>query len=211
LIPDEKLLGLVIKFTSKKGKSFNSTFSAGGIYSVRVPKGDYTITTKLVGFSQSSQSISLLASSDETNQSNTILLVEAVDGWRVVLTRNDKAKDLDACIVLPDKKTKINYSVKSSPDGKVVLDIDNKSGYGPETITMINITEGIYYYWVNNYSKECPISESDSKVRLYHKDSQVGEYLIPQNSGALQNWHVFDIDATTDSHISVNTFAEAIN
>ena len=209
-IQDLSLVGLVVKFTSKKNKVYNATIN-GGVYTVSLPKGDYTITTKLAGFSSSSQSVSLQASCDETNQANTILLVESVDGWRVVLTWNNKAKDLDAYILLPDKKTKIYYSSKSSSDGKVVLDIDNRSGYGPETITLKNIDDGIYAYWVNNYSKECPISETEAKVRVYHKDSQVGEYLVPQNSGNLMNWHVFDINGATDSHVDVNTFAESIS
>ena len=212
LIDDATLTskGITIVFTSATGTTYTATMVSGSIYSITLPAGTYTRTAKLTGYSSASESVTISGGSDESTTANTIYLAQSVTGWRVILTWNGaKVKDVDAYVVLPDK-SKIYYKAKTSSDGKVVLDIDNRVGDGPETVTLKNINSGVYSYWVNDYTHELGISDTEAKVTVYHGDSQAGSYTVPAGSGNQLWWHVFDINASTDKLALVNTFGSAI-
>ncbi len=83
-----------------------------------------------------------------------------------------------------------------------VLDVDDRDGYGPETITISqpNVTE--YKYTVRNYSGSPSITTSNAKVVVYSGSSIVGTYYVPTTGSGL-TWDVFKI--VNGQIVAINT------
>jgi hypothetical protein len=83
---------------------------------------------------------------------------------RIVLEWGDKPRDLDSWLTGPDFT--VSYRSKINSDGKAQLDQDSTMGYGPETITLLDIAPGATYeYAVKNYSRDAPIK--NAKISVY--------------------------------------------
>jgi len=149
LIPsaDLKLNNLVIRYKGGPNNSIttSATLLDGSIYEVKLPRGDYQRTISIDKYSDYSDSVKVINTTDETISTNTVLLSPIVDGWRAVLTWNESPKDLDAYAKLPSGKI-IFYNDRSSDNREVTLDTDARVGFGPETITFNQISNGIYAF-----------------------------------------------------------------
>ena len=81
----------------------------------------------------------------------------------------------------------------------VNLDVDDTDGYGPETVTIDNVKNGVYKYYVADYthcshdevtSKE--MSESDATIRIYTYRGLEKTFHVPKNQEGVI-WEVFSI------------------
>lgn len=184
-------------FTSSAGKNFNATINpANSKYSISLPSGTYIRWAVMDGMVQAHTQITLgSADSLEKVNENTILFAPVFNGWRAVLSWKT-AQDLDSYALTP-KGEKIWYRKKASNDGSVTLDLDNRVGSGPETLTF-NFTKtsaGTYKYFVNSYSKK-PLDKSQSTVVVYHGNGQVAE--ITPSGNPKTYWYVFKIDVVAN-------------
>lgn len=121
-------------------------------------------------------------------------VMKNLDGMRVVLTWGAEPQDLDSHISYPGNH--IFWNSKNGTDGK--LDVDDRDGFGPETITLTKKHEGeTYVYSVHDYSDvNAPgtdaLSKSEAKVFVYVGQSLVRTYYVP--TGKKGNlWTVFRI------------------
>ena len=190
-------------FTNSAGKNFSSTINAANsTYSISLPSGTYTRWAVMDGMVQATTQITVgAADSLETVNENSVLFAPVITGWRAVLSWNTE-QDLDTYVITPSGD-KVWYRKKASDDGSVNLDIDNRVGSGPETLTF-NFTKtsaGTYKYFVNSYSKK-PLDQSQSKVVVYHGNGQVAEMSPPANPKTY--WYVFKIDVVANG---AQTFA----
>jgi hypothetical protein len=101
---------------------------------------------------------------------------------RFVLEWDRRPTDLDAHLVGPGFH--VSYRNMRSAPGDAALDRDARQGYGPETLTLLNIrNDATYSFSVENYSKESPML--NVKVTVYF-DNRVHRVLfypeIRQNS-----------------------------
>jgi len=185
---------------------YKATVLPGGIYSVsNLTQGKYKVETNLAGFADFHEIHQISASSDEKNPINTILLSPVINGWRVVLTWGATPLDLDAHVVLQDGNSEINFDNRKSKDGKVTLDVDAKEGFGPETVSFVKPSPGIYKYYVNRYSNEAPLQKSGAKVKVYQGDKIYKTFAVPTGGDStLDNWYVFDIDTNKNVLNEVN-------
>ncbi|KAM9978161.1 hypothetical protein ACTFIY_011938 [Dictyostelium cf. discoideum] len=78
------------------------------------------------------------------------------------------------------------------------LDVDQRNGYGPETIRFKRLKGFKYVYAVHNYSNEAELAQSGAKIRIIHLESTLFERYIPntQQKGA-RFWVVCTIDGTS--------------
>ena len=76
------------------------------------------------------------------------------------------------------------------------LDVDNVTGYGPETITIKQRYNGTYVYAVYNYSQNPAITASQGVVRVYGQSGLVATFNVP-TSGNGAWWYVFDLNGNT--------------
>jgi len=193
-------------FTNKATKDkFTAKILAEGIYEVTdLTEGSYTVDASLKGYAEQSESRSLTGPSTETDLRNVIFLSPELNGWRFVLTWGATPLDLDSHMILPDT-TEVNFDNRKSGDKKVKLDIDALKGFGPETITMLEPSPGIYTYYVNRYSNEAPIQKSGARVVVYHGKKKVQEFAVPTGGDeTLPNWVVATIDTANDTMQIVN-------
>ena len=74
------------------------------------------------------------------------------------------------------------------------LDVDDTTGYGPETITLnTNVNTSPYYYYVYRYSEYGSLADSGAKVSLYKGDKLLETYSVPTDQDAGRYWNVFAI------------------
>jgi len=124
---------------------------------------------------------------------------------RVVLTWGATPLDLDAHVLLQDGNTEVNFDNRKSKDGKVTLDVDARTGFGPETVSFVDPAPGTYKYYVNRYSNEAPLQKSGASVKVYHGDKLYKTFAVPtEGDSTLDNWYIFDIDSNKNELNEVN-------
>lgn len=125
--------------------------------------------------------------------------------YRIVLTWGSTPKDLDAHLTgeLNNERTfHIFYSNKKySLNGKeiAVLDYDDTSGYGPETVTLtLNMDKsGTYRYSVHDYTNRSSddsdaLSLSGADVKIYTGNTLLTQCSVPTDMKGTV-WHVFEL------------------
>ncbi len=124
-----------------------------------------------------------------------------LDSMRVVLTWGSYPKDLDSQLVYPENH--VYYSKKKGADAN--LDVDDRNGYGPETITLTKRHIGErYVYAVKDYSnrgdlQSRSLSRSNARVDIYVGKTHIRTYKV--KSGITANhWVVFGIDGDGAFH-----------
>lgn len=136
-------------------------------------------------------------------------VMKNLDGLRIVLTWGAYPTDLDSHLWYSDQ----HIYWKDKVGVQANLDVDDRDGYGPETITINERKFGTdYYYSVHDYiNRESTHSEALSRsgatVFVYIGQSLVKTYYVPKNKiGNL--WTVFKI--TGDGEIEdINSFVNA--
>lgn len=119
---------------------------------------------------------------------------------RVVVDWDKEPKDLDAHFI---KKGANGYhlsfrNMRVLADGMGMLDIDATQGYGPETITVKEVsTNSTYEYFVHDYSNQAnknskSLSESKATVKVYGDGKLLNIFQVPRKKEGTV-WKVFEI------------------
>jgi hypothetical protein len=118
--------------------------------------------------------------------------------YRFVLDWGERPADLDMHLEKRGSYHISYWNMRSSADGNVNLDRDDRDGYGPETITVKQAeSTAIYDFYVVDYSNlQSPgsnmLSRSGAVVRVYSGDQLAYTFSVP--SGAGIRWNVFRIE-----------------
>ena len=112
---------------------------------------------------------------------------------RIVLEWGDYPRDLDSYLVDSTGRVRVSYTNKKwVEDGRVIaeLDVDDTSGYGPETITIYD-TSIDFTYFVHDYThSESMFSRNDISVKVY-TDNGYESYSLPTSDDTANGWCVF--------------------
>lgn len=171
-----------------------------GEYSANVAKGAYSVSTQAHGFVTDSRTITIAAD----NQIINITLIRPASStteYKAVLTWGEYPRDLDSHLIGSDgidSPYHIYYVDKeaNSADGSRViasLDHDDTTSYGPETVTFDVSSNGTYNYYVQNYSRDGNLNQSDAEVRLYEGNNLIRTFRIPASWSDNNQWQVFSI------------------
>ena len=156
-----------------------------GTYQVTASRNGYVNATRRVQFAQAAQSINLV-------------MTQILDStkYRVVLTWGEKPSDLDAHLWTLGQE--VFYSQKGSLDSipYAFLDVDERNGYGPETITIKQLRDTCKYA-VFNYSRTPDIIVSRAHVDLYKGAAVLRSFDVPTAGTGLW-WYVFDLTPSGD-------------
>ncbi len=193
---------------------------ANGVFTTpELPAGNYTAyvvdertTEELPNGNEDcrygSQTIALKILPNKTisGQDATISNNEGVSGSgvRVVLTWGSTPSDLDSHLLINDGAGHVYYSNKSY--GNCTLDVDDRDGNGPETITIKEVQANKYEYYVYNFSKSGTFYNANATVKVYFGLQLAYTFNAPQGSGYY--WHLFTITSTGD-FIVHNTTADS--
>lgn len=206
-------------YNNKSGTYYKKiTSNSSGKFSVKLPKGKYTLQIKKSGYITSYYNISCTGTDKSYSHYYSLSKNMASGTYRVVLTWGSTPRDLDSHMSGPlsgGSRFHIYYGSKNAyNNGNTVanLDIDDVSSYGPETITLKpSLTaSGTYRYYVHDFtnkylSSSNALAKSGAKVVVYRGSSQVASYKVPSSYGTV--WHVFDI--VNGSVKKVNTMGYA--
>jgi len=114
--------------------------------------------------------------------------------YRFVLTWGETPADLDAHLLTPiigDSAYHIYYDQQGSDTVPpfAVLDIDDQFGFGPETITIYELKEGEYRFYVHNYTGSPALIASNAVVQIFGADGLLQTLQVPV-SGTGQYWDI---------------------
>lgn len=135
---------------------------------------------------------------------------------RTVLTWGDAPEDLDAhmlCELSDGSKEDVgHYYKKFNYKGNKIcaLDVDDRNGYGPETITLYDGKTGEYRYYVHQYSSDGILESSNASVHVYLPGRSYPSYTFHVPEGQGDYWDVFRYNSATQRMIPVNKIGNNI-
>ena len=198
-----------------------------GSYSIGpLPAGNYTIVIiderelddEAERYAETVLNIAILpgAYTKDRNVSVTNLAGLSADSIKIVLSWGTNPKDLDAHLefVSGENSYHVSYIETSAPG--ISLDYDDTTRFGPETITVTEVADGVFKYYVHNRSDEgnessTELEESGASVRIYINGSTAPAYSFYAPDGIGTYWHVFTYDSTTGEFTIVNEIGNSIN
>lgn len=125
---------------------------------------------------------------------------------RIVLTWGENPVDLDAHLKTPVIDgtphhifflAALGYrrgSTDVSPNAR--LDLDDRTGFGPETVTITRFVKGTYHYFVHDFTQSDSLKQSGAVVSIYGEGGLLQTIKVP-TSGSGNYWHICSIDRGT--------------
>lgn len=179
---------------------------SNGQYSFEVLEGCYTAEFIKEGYITGYANV-ICTNMNDADQDAVLTPVLSDDEYRVVLTWSSTPRDLDSHISGPlstgDRFHVYYRNMSASDNGEIVakLDLDDRSSYGPETITLKKTQAGVYKYAVHDYTNSSStsstaLSMSGAKVELYRGNTLIATYNVPINTTGTV-WNVFEIEGDT--------------
>ncbi len=195
----------------------------GGRYTITgLPVGRVSLTASYPGYISDTQQV-IIPAADQPGQLDFILSQVLAPGEvRIVLAWGAVPRDLDSHIWLPGAGTlptgqavgtlgaaagvgaHIFYANRGDANRPpyVGLDVDNVTGYGPETITIRRLQPGRYTYAVHNFSGDGPLALSGARVTVLAGDHIVQRFQVPTSGSPTDRWWtVFELDGATGTLI----------
>lgn len=173
-------------------------------FTSNISEGYHTITVSANNFATFTSTGLVVISGAETvyDLSLSPLLTDAE--LRFVLNWGSTPRDLDSHMKTPSG-AHIYYGSRGSANAEpyVLLDYDVTTGFGPETITVYRLSQGIYHYYIYNYTGSPSITTSQAVVQIYNRNGTVATLEVPQ-TGEGRYWYVATIDGSNGRVSIVN-------
>lgn len=172
-----------------------------GHYEVSLPVGNYTAEISKDGYITSYANVTTTKLS--SIQYAIISPKLSDDVYRIVLTWGNTPSDLDSYLTgnIYGEKFQVNYynQVYNYNNQTIATrDVDDTSGYGPETITItLYDSVGNFEYFIEDYTNNynpnsMALSLSSAKVVVYKGNSLLATYHVPSGKTG-RRWNVFSI------------------
>jgi hypothetical protein len=186
-----------------------------GMYSmVDLEAGQYTAEASLAGFVTSHFTLLCVGGVRIDYQNGTLTPVLPPEEYRIILTWDVLPWDLDSHLTGPlsdGSRFHLYFPLAEANGGSswpdyALLDLDDTSSYGPETVTLKYQLPGIYRYSVHDFSNRLwtssrALSGSNAQVRVYRGSELIRDFHVPADrDGTL--WTVFEMEG--DQIRSVN-------
>lgn len=205
-----------IEYVAEENTNSSGKYSIrkNSVYGVNfgLDAGNYTVSISKDGYIPTSFNITIVGGEDmEFNSS--ITPVGAEDMYHIVLTWGQDPLDLDSHLnaTCDDYREHVYFADEYGYYSE--LDVDDTDSYGPETITIEDITKytGDVMYSVHDYTNReetnsTAFSTSSATVKVYRGGQLLETFHVP--TGVRGNvWNVFYIDSEHNIH-PVNTFED---
>ena len=200
---DDALLNFRYGIGNKTGEILQSVrTNSDGKCRVLLEPGSYTVEIQKTGYINSYCTCVVLRGVSEIELNTSPIL--NTDEVRIVLTWGSTPADLDSHLFTPyDSATQdTTYHIWYGNRFDALynnLDVDDTDSYGPETMTINHLTNGLYKYYVadytncvQNYPTSREMSYSNAKVSVFTSEGLVRQFSVPvDQSGVI--WEVFEI------------------
>lgn len=198
---DEGVIGAAIRFEPSKAdiEEVSTLSGASGAFEIELEPDIYKMTVTATGFVEESFEVVVEEDENYSGELYTISPELASGSARIVLEWGAEPRDLDSHLegTLDDgTDVRTNFSemrVQSQGETIAELDVDNMSGYGPETTTIYNLN-GIYRFWVRDYTGSGTMKNSGATVKVYLPGKEPVTITIDPNSDIVNKWSVFELD-----------------
>lgn len=174
-----------------------TTSGDDGSYVLKIEQsGTHTIAVEKDGYIRGEFQV-YISSGGTTREDFTISTKLAEGTVRIVLTWGSAPSDLDSYLIgTTDNGNSVhidfsNTSARGASGTIAELDVDDRNGFGPETTTIFDLN-GVYSFYVADYTGSRMLSSSGAQVRIYKGDAL--EQVVDVCSGAENGWFVFTID-----------------
>lgn len=175
-----------------------------GVANVSLPSGCYTVEIVANGYDLTRYTLLSYPGCDSVMMCASPSLEKG--RVRIVLTWDESPVDLDAHLFTPlgDEVSEMEYHIwfrnnEDDAGNRLVGQPEPPHGFGPETITIGSIEEGLYKFYVTDYSNcyagqtsSRELSDSDACVRVYTETGLSQVLHVPCNSEGVI-WEVFEI------------------
>lgn len=175
-----------------------------GVSNVSLPSGSYTVEITAKGYDTARYTLISYPGCDSVMMCVSPSLEKGQ--VRIVLTWDESPADLDAHLFTPfnEETSETEYHVwfrnnDDSAGNRLVGQSDPPHGFGPEAITIASIEEGLYKFYVTDYSNcytgktsSKELSDSNACVRVYTETGLTQVFHVPCNSEGVI-WEVFEI------------------
>jgi len=209
-----------------------STDSQGNAVFTGLPAGAVQINASSPNYNPSARNESLACGDNRVAFSLSPTRVQdgglAANEVRVILNWGENPADLDAHLTGPQPglaastineadRFHIYWWAQSSSDGVAVLDVDDMTSFGPETVTISPpagagyLRPGIYRYSVYQYEGSGTLADNATVNLLMGGNSRTFTPPAGQLSGPDDIWTVFELSVATDGRITVlpvNTYSQ---
>jgi uncharacterized protein YjdB len=181
--------------------------TSSGSYNVNLSPGWYTITASGSGYINSKAYVFSMGGIAISDQQVTVTpeFTGGQGSLRIVLTWGAQPYDLDSHLVGPapnNGRFHTWYSdISHYYNGQLYADLDwdDTYMYGPETTTIYRPVDGIYHFYVHDYSNYSSSSStalraSEAVVRIYNANGQLlRTFNVPTSGGPCTIWYVCTI------------------
>lgn len=184
--------------------AFSQNTTTGSYALPNLPAGVYTLTATNPAYHSTSRTGVVVGGGPATQGPDLVMNPLGGGVARVVLTWGATPSDLDSHMTGPTTGGARFWRYYASPGNCqvapfVCLDVDDVSGHGPETMTIGQLTPGVYRYYVYDFSNRTnnastALGSSGAKVQLFI-GGQVHNFFVPSGTG--NAWAVFTWDGTT--------------
>ena len=195
------LVSLRSGWNNREGDWVAQTTTAdwGDFYVDDLPYGYYTAETSADGYISAFHNVAVLPQEFISEWNLPMSPVLGDQETRIVLTWNEEPYDLDSHLM--GEEFHVFFGERDAYDAsyqhRVNLDLDDTTSYGPETITIYQGVDGVYTYFVHDYTNRysgssSALSMSGATVRVYQRDGLTATYHIPTGIVGT-TWTVFRI------------------
>lgn len=188
---------------NKSGDTVKTLHSDGSYVEIELAPGMYTVHISKTDYLDCYNT--LFVSADSSNYLEAFATPALNDDEiRIVLTWGSDPYDLDSHLFTPstsglEEDYHICYYNMADSNYNTSLDVDDTDGYGPETTTINHIQNGLYKFYVCDYT-DCSdqdeeserMSNSGAVVRVYGSQGLIQTFNVPvKRKGVI--WEVFEI------------------
>lgn len=176
----------------------------GNVTAINIIPGEHTLTLEHDDY-QSRFFSGIIINSDQTTEYGEITInpigYVGSDRLRFVLTWDENPNDLDLHLWYIDRNNDEHFYYSNRGDEEsfpyVELDVDDVTSYGPETMTVGQLTPGSNYTLaVHEYSSSALLSSSGAAVDIFSDtQGQISHRPVPSgNIGERWWWYVLSMD-----------------
>ncbi len=173
----------------------------------------YTLQVSKADFSTYTNNQVTIAAGETLTMDVSLSPTISAGEMRVVLNWGSSPSDLDAYLKTPTiegNEYLVYYSNKGDAQSPpyATLDNDEQNGFGPETITIYQKSNGTYKYYVHQYTSGGDLPTSNGVVQVYTDAGLITSINVP-TSGTGRYWNVLTIDGTTGNISIINEISDS--
>jgi len=169
-------------------------------FSDQSSEGAHTVTCSKTGYITYVNNQVLIDPGQTLNLNISLSQTLAEGSMRFVLNWGANPRDLDSHLNTPSIEGS-TYHIYYSNTGSATsapyaaLDHDITSGYGPETMTIYQMFDGTYQYYIYKYAGDGNITESQAVLQIYNQNGLMQTVQVPTSGEGLY-WYVCDVNGS---------------